>query len=90
MPSNCQLRTCLSTTWKLLSGIIAAKVRRHMDQYISRAQKRIGSNTREAKNPLLADRAAACDYKFRSTNLCAALIDCKKAYDSMSHTWILE
>ena len=31
--------TCLSTTWKLLSGIIVAKVRKHMGLYMSRAQK---------------------------------------------------
>ena len=44
IPSNYRPFPCLSTTQKLQSGIIAAKVSRHMDQYISRAQKEIGSN----------------------------------------------
>ena len=37
IPSNYQPIICLSITWKLLSSIIAAKVSRHMDQYMSRA-----------------------------------------------------
>ncbi|TWW59899.1 hypothetical protein D4764_06G0014290 [Takifugu flavidus] len=90
IPSNYQPITCLSTTWKLLSGIIAAKISRHMDQYMSRAQKGIGNNTRGAKHQLLVHRAFAQDCRTRHTNLCTAWIDYKKAYDSMPHTWILE
>ncbi|XP_055364306.1 uncharacterized protein LOC129604011 [Betta splendens] len=42
--------TCLSTTWKLMSGIIAAKISGHMGQYMSEAQKGIGKDTRGAKH----------------------------------------
>ncbi|XP_076583782.1 retrovirus-related Pol polyprotein from type-1 retrotransposable element R2 [Chaetodon auriga] len=77
-------------TWKLLSGIIAAKMSRHTDQYMSREQKGIGNNTREAKHQLLIERAVTQECKARSTNLCTAWIDYKKAYDSMPHTQILE
>ncbi len=90
IPSNYRPITCLCTTWKLLSGIIAAKMSRHMAQYMHRAQKGIGSNTRGAKHQLLVDRAVTRDCKTRQTNLCTAWIDYKKAYDSMPHTWILE
>ncbi|TWW78234.1 hypothetical protein D4764_11G0003550 [Takifugu flavidus] len=90
VPSNYRPITCLSTTWKLLSGLIAAKISRHVDQYMSRAQKGIGNNTRGVKHQLLVDRAIAQDYRKRHTDLCTAWIDYKKAYDSMPHTWILE
>uniref|UniRef100_A0A7N8XHF5 Reverse transcriptase domain-containing protein n=1 Tax=Mastacembelus armatus TaxID=205130 RepID=A0A7N8XHF5_9TELE len=90
VPSNYRPITCLCTTWKLLSGIIAAKMSRHMAQYMSGAQKGIGKDTRGAKHQLLVDKAVARDCKTRQTNLCTAWIDYKKAYDSMPHTWILE
>ncbi|XP_076592755.1 uncharacterized protein LOC143324285 [Chaetodon auriga] len=61
-----------------------------MDQYVSRAQKGIGNNTRGAKHQLMVDGAVTQDCKTRSTNLCTAWIDYKKACDSMPHTWILE
>ena len=57
-----------------------------MDQYMKRAQKGIGSNTRGAKQQLVVDRAVARDCKSRSTNLCTACIDYNTAYDSMPHT----
>ena len=53
--SNSQPITRLYITWKLLSGIIAAKMSRHLAQY-SRAQKGAGSDTRGAKHQLLLDR----------------------------------
>ncbi|XP_078026439.1 uncharacterized protein LOC144464171 [Epinephelus lanceolatus] len=90
IPSENRPITCLSTAWKFLSGIIAAKITRHMGQYMSKAQKGIGSNTRGAKHQLLIDRAIARDCRSRKINLCTAWTDYKKAYDSMPHTWILE
>lgn len=89
-PSNYRPITCLNTTWKLLSGIIAAKMNGHMSHYMSRTQKGICNNTRGAKHQLLVDRAITRDCKSRNTNLCTAWIDYQKAYDSMPHTWILE
>lgn len=47
VPSN--YITCHSTTWKLLSGIIVAKLSRHMIEYMSRAQKEIGSEHKRNK-----------------------------------------
>uniref|UniRef100_A0A3B3HW39 Reverse transcriptase domain-containing protein n=1 Tax=Oryzias latipes TaxID=8090 RepID=A0A3B3HW39_ORYLA len=90
VPSNYRPITCLSTTWKLMSGIIATKINRHMDQFMSDTQKGIGRDSRGAKHQLLVDRTVAQDCKSRHTNLCTAWIDYKKAYDSMPHTWITE
>ncbi|KAK1785740.1 hypothetical protein P4O66_003100 [Electrophorus voltai] len=57
VPSSYPLITGLCTTWKPLSGIIVAKMSKHMAQYMSRAQKGIGKNTREAKHQLLVDKS---------------------------------
>lgn len=54
-----------------------------MVQYMNKAQKLIGKNTRGATHQLLVDRTVAWDCRKRQTNLCTAPIDYKKAYDSM-------
>ena len=41
IPSNYRPITCLSTTWKLLSGILADKIGVHMDGYMHKAQRGI-------------------------------------------------
>ena len=68
--------------WKLLSAIIAIKICRHVAQYMSRAQKGVGSDTRGDKHQLLVDRAVVRNSKTRMTNLCTAWIENKKAEDS--------
>lgn len=55
--------TCLFITWKLLSGIIVARIGRHMAQFMSGSQKRIGRNTRGGKHQLLVDRSITQDCK---------------------------
>uniref|UniRef100_A0A8C4WGB1 Reverse transcriptase domain-containing protein n=1 Tax=Gopherus evgoodei TaxID=1825980 RepID=A0A8C4WGB1_9SAUR len=89
-PSNYRPITCLPTTWKILSGILAAKLQDHMGQYMSTAQKGLGNNTRGSKHQLLIDRAVTQDSRSRQTNLSTAWIDYRKAYDSMPHMWICE
>ena len=90
IPKNYRPITCLSTTWKLLSGVIAGKLEEHMGTHMSSAQKGIGRNTRGAKHQLLVDLTVSQDSRKRHTNLAMAWIDYKKAYDSVPHSWILE
>lgn len=54
---------CLFITWKLLSGIIVARIGRHMAQFMSGSPKRIGRNTRGGKHQLLVDRSITQDCK---------------------------
>lgn len=89
--SNYRSITCLRTTWKLLSCIIADIIRRHMATHMSEAKEGIGkTTTRGAKHPLLIERTVAMDCKTRHTILCNAWFDYKKGYNSMFHMWILE
>ena len=69
IPSNYRQITRLCTTWKALSGIIVAKMSKHVAQYMSKAQKGIGSNTRGTKQRLLVDRTVTQDCKKRDRNL---------------------
>ena len=61
--------TCFCMTCNLLSSFIAAKMSRHVDQYISRAQKGVGSNTRGSKHQLLVSRVVSRDCKTKKSNL---------------------
>ena len=90
VPKNYRPITCLSTTWKLLSGIIADKIQEHVCEYMHTAQRGIGSGSRGSKHQLLIDQTVSKDSRSRRTNLAMAWIDYKKAYDSVPHTWILE
>lgn len=78
-PSNNTPLPCFCTTWKLLSGIIAAKMSRRTDQYMSMPQKGIKSKTRSARNQILRDKAVNQDSKTRRTNLCTPRVKHKKA-----------
>ena len=44
--SNCRPISCLFTIWKVLSGIIAAKLQVHVTGYMSTARKGLGNNQR--------------------------------------------
>ena len=61
IPSNYWPITWLCTTWKHMSGIIAAKMGKQVAQYKSRAQKGVGIDTRGAKHQLLVDREISRD-----------------------------
>lgn len=52
-------------TWKLQSGIKAAKLllSEHMDEHMNKAQKGIGKNTRGAKHQLFLYRTVSKDCK---------------------------
>ncbi|XP_067940465.1 uncharacterized protein [Watersipora subatra] len=78
------------TTWKLLLGIVADQLEKHMSHYMTSAQTGMGSNTRGAEHQLLVDRTICQDSSRRHTNLVMARIDYKKADDSIPQSWILE
>ena len=86
IPSNYRPITRLSTTWKLLSGILADKIRVHMDGYMHKAQRGIGGESKGSKHQLLIDQSVAKDARSRCTNLAMAWIDYKKAYNSVPHS----
>ena len=91
-PKNYRPITCLPTTWKLMSGIIADKIMAHMhnNNLLADEQKGARHGSRGTKDQLAIDKMVMKDSKKRRTNLAVAWIDYQKAYDSVPHSWILE
>lgn len=83
--------TCLSTTYKLLTGIISDALYRHLvnGQYLEEEQKGCIRNRMGTKDQLLINKTVLEDCKRRARNLSMAWIDYRKAFDSVPHTWIL-
>ncbi len=64
----------------------------HMDdqQLFPEEQKGCKKRSRGTKDQLIIDKAVLKDCRSRKTNLAMPWIDYKKAYDMVSHTWIME
>ena len=90
--SNYRPITCLPTTWKLLSGILADKLIHFLDETNIMAPEQKGTmpGGRGSKTRLLIDKMICLDSKCRRINLTVAWIDFQKAFDSVPHSWILE
>ena len=73
-PSNYRPITFLITTWKLLSVIIADKMRRHMAPYMIGALRAELEVTPEAKHQLLIDRTVTQTVR-SDTQICAAQVN---------------
>ena len=83
--SNYQAITCLSTIWKLLSGILADKIGNQVDGYMHQAQRE-ACRSWGLKHQLLIDQSMAKNSWCRRTNLAMVGIDYKKAYDPVPHS----
>ena len=90
MPSNYRPITCLPTTFKLMTAIIAEAIQNHLEQNSLIPEERKGNRrkSRGTKDQLLIDKMMLRNAKRRKTNLHVALIDCKKAFESLPHSWI--
>ena len=89
-PSNYRPITCLPTTYKLMTRIIACEMQDYLENHglIPDEQKGNRRNTRGTKDQLLIDKMILKNAKRRHTNLSVAWIDYKKAFDSVPHSWI--
>ena len=90
--SNYRLKTCLPLMWKLLTGVIADEIYAHLDQgkLLPEEQKGCRKGSGGTNDLPYIDRAVIKDVKSRNKNLAMALIDYKKAYDMVPHSWIIK
>ena len=81
---------CLSTTYKLLTGLIADAIYCHLDlgNYMGNEQKGCIRKKMGTKDQLLINKAILEDAKRRQRNLSMAWVDYQKAFDSVPHSWI--
>ena len=82
---------CLSTTYKLLTGMLADRLYDHLynNQLMEDEQKGGKRETLGTKDHLLLNKTILEDCRRRGRNISMAWIDYKKAYDSVPHSWIL-
>ena len=90
VPSNYRPITCLPTTFKLMTAIIAEVIQNYLEQngLIPEEQKGNRRKSRGTKDQLLIDNMIPRNAKRRKTNLHVAWIDYKKAFVSLPHSWI--
>ena len=90
--SNYRPITCLPILYKLLTGILAEELYRHVEEQdlFPEEQKGCKKRSRGTKDQLVIDKTVLKDCKRRKTNLAMAWIDYKKAYDMVPHSWIME
>ena len=77
--------------YKLLTGIVAEDLYSHIEdqQLFPDEQKGCKKRSRGTKDQLIIDKTVLKDCRNRKTNLAMAWIDYKKAYDMVSHSWIM-
>ena len=78
--------------WKLLTGVIAEEMYNYLERekILSEEQKGCRRGSRGTKDQLLIDKTVLKDCRKRHTNLSMALIDYRKAYDLVPHSWVNE
>ena len=84
--------TCLPTTWKLITSIIAEEMYAHLEKQslLPVEQKGCRRNAQGTKDHLLVDKLVMSNCRRRKVDLHVSWIDYKKAYDSVPHSWILK
>ena len=92
LPSKYRPITCLSTTYKILTGLIADAIYNHLNfgNYLEGEQKGCIRDRMGTKDQLLINKAILEDCKKRQRNLSMAWIDYSKAFDSVPHSWIIK
>ena len=89
---NYRPMSCLPLAWKLMTGIIADSMYEFFveNDVLPVEQKGCRRNSRGTKDQLLIDKMVLADCKRKHKNLAMAWVDYKKAYDMVSHSWIIE
>ena len=92
LPNKYRPICCLSTTYKLLTGLIADDIYDHLEKNLFLENQQTGCRRKclGTKDQLLINKSILEDCRRRHKNLSMAWIDYKKAYDSVPHSWILE
>ena len=78
--------------WKLLTGIIAEDLYEFLDieNLLPDEQKGCRKNSQGTKDQRYVDKMVLNEIKSRMKNIAVGWIDCKKAYDMVPYSWILE
>lgn len=91
-PQNYRPITCLTTTYKVLTSIIASRCYQHLDvnNILPEEQKGCKKGSYGCKDQLLINKMIMEDCFKKRKNLSMAWVDYQKAFDSVPHSWIIE
>ncbi|XP_044760856.1 uncharacterized protein LOC123318302 [Coccinella septempunctata] len=84
--------TCLSTVYKLLTGVLTRHIWRHVNKnnILAKEQGGCRGDTRGCKELLITDYVIAKQVKKKQRSISVAWVDYKKAFDSVPHTWLIK
>jgi hypothetical protein len=82
--------TCLTTTYRTLTGTIARRLSTHLEEQdiLPVEQKGCHPGSKGCKDQLQISKAIYKDCKRRKKNLSIAWIDYQKTFDSIPHSWV--
>ncbi|CAD7079165.1 unnamed protein product [Hermetia illucens] len=91
-PSKCRPITCLPTIYKVFTSVLCANISKHLDVHklIAEEQKGCAKGSRGCKEQLIIDTVAVKQAVHQKRNISTAYIDYKSAFDSISHSWLLQ
>lgn len=91
-PSKYRPITCLPTLYKILTGILANKIYKHVsdNKIMAEEQKGCKKEARGYKEQLIIDAVLTKDALKNKKDLFSAYIDYQKAFDSVPHSWLLD
>ena len=83
---------CLSLTWKLLTSVLAEAMYEHLERNGRLVDEQTGcrKRSRSTKDQLLIDKMIMRNFKRCSCGLAMVWIYYRKAYDLVTHTWLLK
>ena len=90
--SNYRPITCLPLMWKILTGVIAEKVYKSLEEreILPEERKCCRKGSRSTNDLLYIDKQILREVKTKTKSIAMGWIDYRKAFDMVPHSWILE
>ncbi|XP_045466648.1 uncharacterized protein LOC123675343 [Harmonia axyridis] len=91
-PKNYRPITCLSSLYKIITGIITRYLSKHIRDHNLMTEEQGGcrGGTKGCKELLIIDHIITKQARKKLRNISVAWVDYRKAFDSIPHTWLLK